>query len=221
MGFQEETKHHLAAPPPGMTLARTGLIYRPASYVERLAISELYPREQPLEVELGSGDGSFLVAYAQAHREINFLGVERLLGRVRKLDRKGSRAQLTNLRLLRLEASYVVEYLLPPQSVKAMHIYFPDPWPKRRHHPRRLINERFVQAVSRVLVPGGCLYLRTDDENYQEQMRSVSLAQPGFQAVETPADLAAQVTDFERGFLAAGRPIYRLAFRCPRDLKCQ
>lgn len=199
----------------------TSLVYRPASYVERLDLAQLFLQAQPLEVEIGAGDGSFLLAYAQAHPNVNFLGVERLLGRVRKLDRKGRRAHLANLRLLRLEASYVVEFLLPPQSVQAMHIYFPDPWPKRRHHPRRLFNERFCQAVSCALVPGGCLFLRTDDPDYAEQMRRVAQAQPAFREVETPPALAAQVTDFEREYIAAGRPIYRLAFRGDPRVKCQ
>jgi tRNA (guanine-N7-)-methyltransferase len=197
------------APP---SSASASLVYRPVSYVEPLPLDTLFARPQPLEVELGSGDGGFLLAYAAAHPEVNFLGVERLLGRLRKLDRKGLRAKLTNLRLLRLEASYVITCLLPVQSVQALHVYCPDPWPKRRHQKRRLINEEFIQAVGRVLEPGGFLYLRTDDQNYHEQMSRVC-GQPFLEAVETPVALAGLTTDFERGFLAEGRPIHRLAYR--------
>src|SRR2546428_5240443 len=75
------------------------LIYRPRSYFERLSLDEIFPVKQPIEVELGSGDGGFLEQYAKAVLEHNFLGIERLLGRLRKLDRKGLRAGLTNLRL--------------------------------------------------------------------------------------------------------------------------
>src|ERR1700689_4801384 len=107
------------------------LIHRLTSIVERLDLAALFPRAQLLEVELGSGDGSFLVNYARLHPERNFLGVERLLGRLRKLDRKGRRAGLTNLRGLRIESAYFLEYLLPRESPATLHIYFPDPWPKR------------------------------------------------------------------------------------------
>ncbi len=92
------------------------LLIKLASITERLELAELFPAVQPLEVELGSGDGSFLVNYAKLHPERNFLGVERLLGRLRKLDRKGLRAGLANLRGLRIESAYCLEYLLPPGS---------------------------------------------------------------------------------------------------------
>src|SRR5947209_1065478 len=90
------------------------LIFRPRSYVERIGLGELFAKPQPLEVELGSGDGSFLVEWARRHADRNFVGVERLLGRIRKLDRKGLHAGLTNLRGIRLEAAYFMEYLLAP-----------------------------------------------------------------------------------------------------------
>src|SRR3982750_3284081 len=102
------------------------LIHKPASYVHRLDWGALFAKTQPIEVELGSGDGSFLANYAKLRPERNFLGVERLLGRLRKLNRKGLRAGLTNLALLRLEASYVMEFMIPEASIEALHIYFPD-----------------------------------------------------------------------------------------------
>lgn len=128
---------------------------------------------RPLEVELGSGDGSFLLAWAAAHPGRNFIGIERLLGRIRKLDRRGRREGLENLRGLRIEAAYALEYLLPPESVEALHVYFPDPWPKRRHHKNRLINEAFPGLAYRVLRAGGVVHLRTDDAAYFERMRVV------------------------------------------------
>jgi tRNA (guanine-N7-)-methyltransferase len=180
------------------------LVIRPASYVERLDLAQIYPVRQPLEVELGSGDGSFLAQYAHAHPEHNFLGVERLLGRLRKLDRKGRRASLKNLRLVRLEASYFVEYLLPASSVRALHIYFPDPWPKRRHRPRRLVNARFTEIARAALEPQGVVHLRTDNEDYFAQMTEVFGANPAFEATDIPPALSAIVTDFEREFQAKG-----------------
>ena len=95
------------------------MIYPLPSIVERVELVRLFPTLQPLEVELGSGDGSFLVEYARLHPERNFIGVERLLGRMRKLDRKGRRAGLGNLRGVRIESSYFIEYLLPANSAAA------------------------------------------------------------------------------------------------------
>ena len=102
--------------------APASLIHLPPGIIERLDLPRLFPRCQPLEVELGSGDGSFLVNYAAQHPEINLLGVERLLGRLRKIDRKGRRAGLANLRCVRIEASYFLEYLLTPHSAQGIHV---------------------------------------------------------------------------------------------------
>src|SRR5271169_3309609 len=164
----------IASPPTARTL-----IYKLTSIVDRLDLAGLFPTGQPLEVELGSGDGSFLANYARLHPEINFLGVERLLGRLRKLDRKARRAGLMNLRGLRIESAYFLEYLLPAQSVSALHIYFPDPWPKRKHRKNRLINARFTELAHQALAPEGLVYLRTDDEDYFTQMVTVFAANSG------------------------------------------
>ncbi|MDB6112511.1 MAG: tigr00091: trna ((7)-)-methyltransferase [Pedosphaera sp.] len=193
-------------------VAAPTLIYKLTSIVKRLEPTQIFPQTQPLEVELGSGDGSFLVNYAKLHPERNFLGVERLLGRLRKLSRKGLRAGLTNLRGLRIESAYFVEYLLPPQSVSALHIYFPDPWPKRKHRKNRLINARFTELVHSALAPDGVIYLRTDDEDYFLQMQTVFAANPSFRLVETPAELSAVITDFERNFHARGVATRRSAY---------
>src|SRR2546421_1963737 len=142
------------------------LIYKPASITERIDPTDLFPKLRPLEVELGSGDGSFLVEYARLRPEHNFIGVERLFGRIRKMDRKARSAGLTNLWGVRIESAYFLEYLLPPNSAVALHIYFPDPWPKRKHRRHRLVNERFPVIAHQALGPGGVVYLRTDDANY-------------------------------------------------------
>lgn len=192
------------------------LIHRIVSAVEPLNLPGLFPQEQPLELELGSGDGGFLMQYATAHPERNFIGVERLLGRLRKLDRRGLRAGLRNLRLLRIEAGYLLDYLLPRECVQGLHVYFPDPWPKRRHRVNRLINERFPARAVRVLRPAGRVYLRTDSEDYFAQMREVFSGAAGFELVETPGELADYRTDFEREFNARGVPTLRAAFQRAR-----
>jgi tRNA (guanine-N7-)-methyltransferase len=190
-----------------------GLIYRLPSIVERVDLAALFLKAQPLEIELGCGDASFLVAYAKLHPERNFIGVERLLGRLRKLDRQGRRAGLTNLRGVRVESAYFLEYLLPPHSASVLHVYFPDPWPKKRHHKNRLVNGRFPALVRAALVPGGVVYLRTDDEDYFGQMTEVFGASAEFQKVETSSELAMLPTDFEKEFFAQGIKTLRVAYR--------
>ena len=130
----------------------------------------------------------------------------------RKLDRKARRAQLANLRGLRIESAYLVEYLLPKKSVTALHIYFPDPWPKRKHRKNRLINEHFTEIARQALIANGIVYLRTDDQDYFNQMVSVFAANTTFGLTETPDELSAVVTDFERNFHARGVGTLRAAY---------
>jgi tRNA (guanine-N7-)-methyltransferase len=189
------------------------LIYELPSVIERLNLVQLFLEPQPLEVELGCGDASFLAGYAQRHPERNFIGVERLLGRLRKLDRKGRRAGVANLRGVRIESSYFLEYLLPPHSASVLHIYFPDPWPKKKHRKHRLINEHFPEIVRAALTPGGAVYLRTDDEDYFQQMTGVFGVNRKFQPVETPPELMEWLTDFEREFRERGIQTLRAAYR--------
>jgi tRNA (guanine-N7-)-methyltransferase len=189
------------------------LVYRPPCYIERLDLGRMFPVAQPLELELGTGDGSFLLQWAGRHPERNFLGVERLLGRLRKVDRKGRRAGLVNLRLIRLEAAYFLEYLMPKASVQALHLYFPDPWPKRKHWRHRLVQAPFAEVVAQALAPGGVIYLRTDSAEYFAQMQSVFGANVQFRPMETPAELTEILTDFERDFLARGLPTFQAAYQ--------
>jgi tRNA (guanine-N7-)-methyltransferase len=181
--------------------------------LERLPLERMFPKVQPLEVELGSGDGSFIVNYTKQHPERNFIGVERFLGRIRKIDRKGRRAGLQNLRAVRIEATYFLEFLLPRHCAEAIHIYFPDPWPKRKHWKNRLINARFTELAANALKPGGIVYLRTDDKSYFTQMLEVFAASPLFVPCETPEVLSSVVTDFERTFLTRGIQTNRAAYR--------
>lgn len=195
------------------------LLYQLPSIVEPLTIAALFGRDQPLEIELGSGDGSFLVSYAQQHPGRNFIGVERLLGRIRKMERKARRAGLTNLKGIRIESLYLLQYLLPRHSAEALHIYFPDPWPKRRHRYHRLVNEAFPEVAAQVLTNCGRVYLRTDDSDYFQQMLQVFSGSTRFLEVETPASLLAVKTDFEQDFVARGVPARYVAYERRSDLQ--
>jgi tRNA (guanine-N7-)-methyltransferase len=180
---------------------------------DRLVLEQIFPTARPLEIEIGAGDGSFLVAYAKAHPELNVFGLERLLGRLRKIERKSRRLGLQNVRLLRLEAAYFVQYMLPPNSVHAFHIYFPDPWPKRRHWKNRLINDAFAVALHSALKSNGLVYLRTDDHPYFAQMIDVFGRNEDFEKVDTPPELLAIVTDFERNFHLRGVATNHASYR--------
>jgi tRNA (guanine-N7-)-methyltransferase len=102
---------------------------------------------------------------------------------------------------------------LPRHSVSALHLYFPDPWPKRKHWKNRLVNERFPELAHQVLTPGGIVYLRTDDRDYFEQMKSVFGASKFFRAVETPQELLAVITDFEAEFNLRSIPTNYAAYQ--------
>ena len=181
------------------------LLIRP-DILRRFDFAALFGNQGPVELELGAGDGSFLLQYAAKEPGTNFLGVERLLGRLRKVERKAPRLGLRNIRGLRLEATYLLEWMIPPASLAAIHVYFPDPWPKKRHLRRRLINEAFAVLAARALAPGGRMFCRTDDADYFAQMTTVFDAAEGFVRGEAPAGLLEVKTDFETEFNAQGIP---------------
>ncbi|MFZ0826957.1 MAG: tRNA (guanosine(46)-N7)-methyltransferase TrmB [Verrucomicrobiia bacterium] len=189
------------------------LVVELRSILKPLGLAELFPKPQPLEVELGCGDASFLVEYARRHPGRNFIGVERLLGRLRKLDRQGRRAELTNVRGVQIESSYFLQYLLPLHAASALHIYFPDPWPKKKHRKNRLVNESFPRLARAALAPEGVVYLRTDDPDYFAQMTAVFGVVAEFKPVETPPGLSDLPTDFEQEFNAQGIPTLRAAYQ--------
>lgn len=195
------------------TVSPPNLVVELDSILEPLKLPALFPQEQPLEVELGCGDASFLAEYARQNPAINIIGVERLLGRIQKLHKKGVRLGLANVRGVRIESSYFLQYLLPRYSAQAIHVYFPDPWPKKKHRRHRLVNESFPALAAAALKPAGIVYLRTDDEDYFKQMNEVFEASPLYAKTETAESLASIITDFERGFNADGIPTLRAAYR--------
>src|SRR6266403_587521 len=189
---------------------RSSPIIELKSLVERLDLEKLFGRNAPLHVDLGCGEGSFLCALAQRMPEKNFLGIERLVGRVRTAARRA--AKIGNVRVLRMEISYAVRYLLSPASVETFYLLFPDPWPKRRHWQRRIANESFLRAIGQALVSGGTLYIATDRVDYFEKIKEIARANPDFAAVDF-ADIDLPHTKFERKFRTQDATIYRLELR--------
>jgi len=189
--------------------------FLPENYFVPLDLAHVFPErpDAPLEVDLGSGDGSFLVEMTNRTPERNFLGVERLLGRVRKTCRRMARTGAANGRIIRVESHYLVRYLLPRASASVLHVMFPDPWPKRHHHPKRLIQTGFLDDAREALAPGGELRLTTDDLPYFQHMRKVFGAHCGFVEEPWTPDGDYPQTDFERLFRSQGLPIYRALLR--------
>ena len=122
--------------------------------------------ERRLEIDLGSGKGRFLLARAAKCPETNFLGIDRMLRRIRKVDNRARRLDFENVRLLRMEAYYAVAYLVPPAAVDAYYVFFPDPWPKARHAKRRMMNDGPLDLIAAKLKPGGEFRFGTDHPVY-------------------------------------------------------
>jgi tRNA (guanine-N7-)-methyltransferase len=163
-----------------------------------------------LHVDLGCGDGAFLCALAQRMPEKNFLGIERLLGRVRSATRKA--AHIGNVRLLRMESSLVVRYLLPSGSVETFYLLFPDPWPKRRHWRRRIVTGDFLCAIGRALTESGSVLIATDHLDYFEKIKETAGLNPGFLISEgIRVDLP--LTKFGQKFRSQDVPIQWLELR--------
>jgi tRNA (guanine-N7-)-methyltransferase len=180
------------------------------SLIDRLDLEKIFGRRAALDVDLGCGDGSFLCALAQRMPEKNFLGIERLLGRIRSATRKA--AKIANVRLLRMESSYAVRYLLPDGSVETFYLLFPDPWPKRRHWRRRIVTEDFLSAINQALVENGTFRIATDQNEYFEKMKEMARANSNFAIIDpTVADLP--LTKFEKTFRTQGASIHWLELR--------
>lgn len=188
----------------------------PSDYFRELRREEVFPEvSRPLEIDLGSGDGTFLVEMARQHPERDFLGVERLGGRVLKTAKKIKRAGLQNARVLQLESAYTVGWLLPANCISRLHLLCPDPWPKKRHHKNRLVNnDEFLTGLERILVSGGEFLLKTDhDEFYQNAIESLS-QRPTFERLDWPADAFSYAqTDFEKHWLSQGLSIQQARWR--------
>jgi tRNA (guanine-N7-)-methyltransferase len=181
----------------------------PASILEPLYLRDIFGTDRRIEVDLGSGSGKFLIESASRFPDRNFLGIERLLGRVRKTCHAASVIGLTNVRVMRLELDYTVRYLLPENSIWRFHLNFPDPWPKRRHYARRVFDDEFLLAVYTRLLDNGEFWIKTDHESYFQSIARLS-ARSGLWIPLEWVDEGYPASDFEEQFLARQSPIYRL-----------
>lgn len=183
----------------------------PEDWLYPLQLDCYFKQNLPLELDVGCGKGRFLLARAASHPNTNFLGIDRKLRRIRKIDRKGQRKGLNNLRLLRLDACYAVAHLIPADSVSAMYVFFPDPWPKGRHQRNRLFGPEFLNAASRVLKTDGVLHFATDHLPYFEQVRALMVEDARFEETAPFVPEPSEQTDFELRFIET-KPIGRASF---------
>ncbi len=184
--------------------------------LDPLPLADAFPNPgHPIEIDMGCGKGRFLRARARRCPGTNYLGIDRLLGRIRKIEKKAVREGLDNVRLLRMDAYYAATYLVPSACVSVYHVYFPDPWPKARHQRHRLFNEAFMDALARTLVPGGAVHLATDHLPYFDAIARIVCDDPRFVPAPVPFPTDDERTDFELLFLER-KPIGRLSFRLRR-----
>ncbi len=185
--------------------------FMPNDYFAPLEVKEIFGNDNPLELDLGCGDGSFLITIAQQYPERNFLGVERLLGRVKKVSRKAEKTDLTNCKVLRLESKYVIEYLFPEESIDRLHLLCPDPWPKARHHRRRLVQQNFLEVLYNRLKPDGEFCFKTDHPEYYKWVCEEMETYKKFILHEwTDESFFYPKTDFQLQWEAEGKPMHQL-----------
>ena len=193
-------------------LRRFALPYVPA-IVDLVAA---FGREAPTVLEIGFGMGETTAAIAQAHPEINYLGVEVHSPGVGSLLKRIDELALANVRIVQHDAVEVVQHMLAPGTLDGVHVFFPDPWPKKRHHKRRLLRPPFVALLASRLKPGGLLHVATDWQDYAEQALAVLSAEPMLEntaAGFAPRPAHRPPTKFEQRGVKLGHGVWDLLFR--------
>lgn len=192
-------------------MPKIGVPYRP----ERLDLEALFGRAAPKILEIGCGMGETTARIAETHPENDYLGVEVHTPGVGNLCKLVAAMALTNLRIAQHDAVEIVRDMLPEHSLSGIHIFFPDPWPKKRHHKRRLIQPSFVHLLASRLKPGGYVHCATDWEEYAAQMLAVLTAEPQLQnSAESyaPRPDYRPLTKFENRGLRLGHGVWDLVF---------
>ncbi len=188
----------------------------------RFDIRTLWPddrRHLPVELEIGSGKGTFLVQQAWQLPQVNYLGVEYATAFWRHAADRCRRHGLDQVRLLRADAALFVPWYVQDATFQQVHIYFPDPWPKKRHHKRRLINPAFLIELHRVLTPAGIVRIVTDHDDYftwiDEHVNQASelFDRQPFERPHSAGEHEVVGTNFERKYRREGRPFHALALR--------
>lgn len=174
-------------------------------------------KTQPLEVEIGCGRGKFLVARAEKHPERYFLGIDKAGKWMKRGWRRAQRKQLNNLRFLKWDARAALGWL-KPKTVHIIHIYFPDPWPKKRHRERRLVDAGFLKKLHSKLIRSGLIEIATDDQDYFGAIKKAVQKTAKYwdntrESVNARLFEPELKTNYELKFEAEGRPLYYLELR--------
>jgi tRNA (guanine-N7-)-methyltransferase len=193
-------------------LTKWSLAYRPSL----LNLTETFEREAPTILEIGFGMGETTEKIAFARPDDNFLGVEVFNAGVGALLKRIEASSLNNIRIIQHDAVEVLRDMLAPQSLAGVHIYFPDPWPKTRHHKRRLIQPPLVELLASRMAPGAYIHCATDWEHYAEQMLAVLSAETSLQNTcegFAPRPDFRPLTKFENRGLRLGHGVWDVIFR--------
>lgn len=181
------------------------LIFKQQDFIRELQANP----SMNLEVDLGCGKGRFLLTRASKFPDTIFLGIDKRKKRIELVSKRAMKMQLNNVRLILSEINFAISTFLPPSSVSVYYLFFPDPWPKRRHSRRRLFNTKFMNAIARTLKPHGKLHLATDDENYFKEIVNVVENDKRFEPIEVFIPAEDERTHFEILFLEQNKKILR------------
>ncbi len=187
-------------------LGRAQLGERPQCLGAKCALQVLVAScKKPMELEIGSGHGRFLLARASNNLDTHFIGIEQEVVRIARMDVAARVEGITNLSLVRADAMAVLEFCLPENAMYAVYLFFPDPWPKFRHRKNRIFQQPFIDQVHRVLKVGGSLHVATDHDEYFGCMKEVMLGETRFVETEPLVRTEDELTDFELKFLAKNK----------------
>jgi tRNA (guanine-N7-)-methyltransferase len=160
---------------------------------------EVFGNANPVEIEIGPGRGDVLLAFSAADPATNFVGIEHRWGHAEAIAARARTRGLANVRVIAGDARCIVERLVPDASVAAYHVYFPDPWPKKRHHKRRVFTPTFTAALARTLVPRGSVHVASDLAEVVAAAAE-ALLQAGFERAASAPPRERPLTKFERKY---------------------
>lgn len=181
-------------------------------WLSPLDLENEWEQSGPRILDLGCGKGRFLLAHAARNPNARLLGVERKLRRIRKIDSKACRADLRNIRLLRMEGMYTLNHLIPKDWIDICFVYFPDPWPKEKHHKNRIFGPEFLDSLNQALSPQGVVHFATDNPNYFEEVAEVLQQDTRWKPAQIYIPHEDEVSDFELVWRDT-RPTNRLSFQ--------